>query len=83
MSDHDRIADLRALRQKLVAASDAAQPNEIAPIARQLVLVLRELDELDPTEEGSVADDLAARRAARIAGTNAAGASAAGGKRGG
>ena len=82
MSDHDRIADLEALRLKLIAATESAQPNELAPLARQLTLVLRELDELSPAEESSLADDLAARRAARLAGAIEAGPTPSGGKRG-
>lgn len=57
---------LVALRDRLAAACVDAEPRELAPLARQLALVLRELDGLT-VPKGSVVDDLRARRVARVA----------------
>jgi hypothetical protein len=55
---------LEALRDRLAQALIDAAPYAVAPLARQLAEVLRQLDEL-PNSEVSVVDNLAARRAAR------------------
>lgn len=75
MSDDapDRLADLLDLRRKLVAASDVAEPRELPAIARELRLTTAEITDLAPEEEGDLVDDLAARRAARIANAEQAG----------
>lgn len=62
----DRRATLEAMRDKLAADMDAAEPAVVAQIAGRLSAVLVELDAL-PVSEGSVSerltDDLAHRRA--------------------
>lgn len=75
MSDDapDRLADLLDLRRKLVAASDVAELRELPAIARELRLTTAEITDLAPEEEGDLVDDLAARRAARIANAEQAG----------
>ena len=53
---------LEALRRSLAAHIEVAETGQVAALARQLALVLKELDEL-PAEKGrSTFDDLAARR---------------------
>lgn len=62
-------ASLEALRDLLATNLTQAEPREVAALARQLSLVLKELDEL-PAEKGrSTLDDLAARRRNRGAKT--------------
>lgn len=63
----DRTAALVALRDALAAAIDRAEPRELAPLARQMQAVLAELEQLLVPAEGSVSDELRARRAARLA----------------
>ncbi|WP_435111886.1 hypothetical protein [Nocardiopsis synnemataformans] len=63
----DRRRSLEALRDRIGAALDAAEPNEVAPLSRQLMMVLREIDELPDADRRDSVDDLAARRAARRA----------------
>lgn len=63
----DRRGSLEAIRNLLAARLPYAPPREVAPMARQLVDVIRELDELPDGEVASVVDDLAAARAARRA----------------
>lgn len=63
----DRAAALRALRNHLVDTLKSAEPNVVAGLVKQLQSVLAELDQVDRPAEGSIADDLAKRRADRIA----------------
>lgn len=64
----DRRQALEALRDYLAATlADTDDVKAVAPIAKQLADVLREIDGLSDSKEGSVVDDLAARRAARRA----------------
>ena len=79
----ERLADLRDLRVKLIAATESAEPNALPALARELRLVTAEIEDMEPAKGASVVDDLAARRAERLSGANEAGASASGGKRGG
>lgn len=79
----DRLADLLDIRSKLIAASVVAEPGSLPAIARELRLVGAEIANIAPAEETDLVDDLAARRAARIAGTHEADPPAKGGKRGG
>lgn len=68
----DRRATLTDLRQRLTEAFDAADdPRDLATLSKELRAVLAELDSLPGGEEADPVDDLAARRAARLA--NAAG----------
>lgn len=57
---------LTALRDFLAGQLDGeVEAKSIAPIAKQLADVMRELDALPEAKEGSPSDQLAARRAAR------------------
>lgn len=58
------------MRDKLAADMDAAPPAVVAQIAGRLAAVLAELDGL-PSLEVSKLDDLAKRRADRVAATTA------------
>ena len=62
----DRRASLQAVRDELARRLVDAD-KDAAAIARQLTTVLRELDELPNPAEESKVDDLANRRAARVA----------------
>ena len=62
----DRRASLEALRDHLARLLETAERDHAA-IARQLTVVLRELDELPNPAEESRVDDIAAKRAARMA----------------
>jgi hypothetical protein len=71
----DRGPALVALRDELCATIDdarAASPDgrNVAALAAQLLVVLRELEAIRVPEEGSTVDDLATRRAARRAAAN-------------
>jgi hypothetical protein len=57
---------LEAMRDSLAAAMELAEPAVVAQIAGRLQAVLDRLAELSPAEEESLADVLAARRAARL-----------------
>lgn len=63
----DRRRGLEALRAVLAASIECCEPREVAPLARQLQLVMKDLDELPAVKEVSFIDSLAARRADRIA----------------
>ena len=62
----DRVASLVALRDELARRLVSAE-REVPAIARQLLMVLRELDDLQPPASESKLDDLANRRATRLA----------------
>lgn len=64
----DRRASLEALRDHLARLLETTERDHAA-IARQLTIVLRELDELPNPAEESRVDDIAAKRAARLART--------------
>ena len=67
--DEGRLATLRALRDTLAATIDGCEPKEMASLARQLSLVLAQIDELAPAVvEVDAVDEIAARRAARRSG---------------
>lgn len=55
---------LEAMRDKLAAAMDLAEPAVVAQVAGRLQAVLKELAEMHEPE-ASALDDLAARRAGR------------------
>ena len=69
----DRRQSLIAIRDRLARELQSVEGRDVAILSKELRDVMRELDELpsservDPLDQlaGSVADDLAARRAAR------------------
>ena len=63
----DRRAALEALRAHLAAAIEAADPEKIAPLAKQLRETVAEIEALPNAKEKSTSDDLAAKRSARRA----------------
>lgn len=75
MSDSERLSDvvdagdrrqsLEALRGVLARNIEHAEPGQVAALARQLALVLKEIDELPAAKGASSLDQLASRRAAR------------------
>ncbi len=56
---------LEAMRDKLAADLDVAEPSYSAQLAARLQAVLERIGELRPAEEETVEDALAARRAKR------------------
>jgi hypothetical protein len=77
-----RLDTLRALRDRLAREiEECTSSRDVAALARQLVLVLEEIDSLAPPEQpkGTVLDDLEAQRAKR--GAAPAGSARAGGGR--
>lgn len=69
----DRRRGLLALRDRLAEAIEAAEPGQVAPLAKQLSDVLAQLDQLR-VPEVSARDDLANRRVARRAAAKVQGA---------
>jgi hypothetical protein len=67
----DRRRALTALRDRLADEAELAEGRDLAPLAKQLAEVIRELDALPLGKEASTSDALAARRAARLAGGSA------------
>lgn len=65
----DRRTSLEALRAEIGRRLPEAADREAVGLTTQLRLILAELEDLDSGEEADVVDDLAARRAARRAGT--------------
>jgi hypothetical protein len=73
----DRVATLTALRDRLASAIDECdQLRDLAPLSRQLVGIVAELDALSTSEEVTVLDELRAKRADRGADTDAPGRAA-------
>lgn len=64
-AEGDRRKALQALREHLARALDSADERYIAPLAKQLADVMRELDALPTGKEVSPVDDLAKRRVQR------------------
>jgi hypothetical protein len=62
-----RVEDLAMLRERLIGEIAGAEGKDLAPLARELRMVLAELDDLDRGEGVSVVDDLARKRQARRA----------------
>jgi hypothetical protein len=56
---------LETLRDRLVVELEDAEGRDVAPIARELRMVLNELDSLPATRKESPVDQLAARRSSR------------------
>jgi hypothetical protein len=67
----DRVVDLVMARDRLVAAIVSDDGRNLASLVRELRACLADLSELAPPAEGTALDDLAARRAARRAGSDA------------
>ena len=65
VAEGDRRASLTALRDHLATQLESSDRDQAA-LARQLVAVLRELEELPNPAEESKVDDLANRRRRRI-----------------
>jgi hypothetical protein len=63
----DRMATLKAMRDQLAAQMTEADTNVVAQIAARLQSVLDAIDAVPTTDEVSTADDLARKRANRIA----------------
>jgi hypothetical protein len=69
VKNEDRAGALRVLRDHLVETLKVAEPHLVAGLVKQLQSVLADLDRVaEPTEE-SLTDDLAQRRATRLANT--------------
>lgn len=67
---------LEAMRDKLAEAMDLAEPSVVAQVAARLQAVLKELADMDAGEvRGSTVDEIASRRADRLAKTGASTAS--------
>jgi hypothetical protein len=66
LAGDDRVASLRAIRDELARHMESCEPREAAALARQLVNVLADLDELREARTDGI-DELRARRVARIA----------------
>lgn len=66
---------LEAMRDKLAEAMDLAEPSVVAQIAGRLQAVLKELDGMGGEVKGSTVDEIANRRANRLADTSASTAS--------
>jgi len=66
LAGDDRVASLRAIRDELARHMEGCEPREAASLARQLVNVLAELDELREARTDGI-DELRARRVARLA----------------
>lgn len=64
-----RRAGLEALRDTLAESIVAAEVNARAPLARQLTIVLEQLDNLPGGEEANPVDELARKRTERRSGT--------------
>jgi hypothetical protein len=68
----ERRVTLTDLRKRLLDALDVTEdPRDLATLSKELRAVMAEIDSLPGGEEADPVDDLAARRAARLA--NAAG----------
>lgn len=66
---------LEAMRDKLAADMDAAEPSVVAQIAGRLQAVLKELAEMGGESKGSTIDEIAKRRQNRLAKTDTSTAS--------
>ena len=63
----DRYRALVALRDRLAGDLEGLDARYVAPLAKQLADVIREIDSLPQSREASTVDDLASKRAARRA----------------
>jgi hypothetical protein len=68
----DRLASLEALRDRLADELEKCDSKrDIAALAQRLTDVLDKIDEIPTTKQGSAADEIAERRAARGRGSAA------------
>lgn len=74
----DRRKSLELMRDALAERLDASEGRDAAPLSKELREVMRELEQIPTGKEVSTSDDLAARRAARIAAAQASERAAAG-----
>jgi hypothetical protein len=74
----DRRLSLEQIRDRLAERLEAAEGKDTAVISKELREVMRELEQIPTGKEVSTSDDLAARRAARIAAAQASERAAAG-----
>lgn len=65
VAEGDRRKSLEALRRTLAVTIEVAEPREVAALARQLTIVLEQLDALPIAGEATPLDELTSRRAAR------------------
>lgn len=65
----NRRASLVAIRDNLATRLDTCPPREVAPIAKQLVDTIREIEDLPIEKEESLVDQLARKRTERRTGT--------------
>jgi hypothetical protein len=63
----DRRVSLEKMRNALAESLEAADGKEVAAISKELREVMRELEQIPTGKEVSTSDDLAAKRAARLA----------------
>lgn len=73
----DRATVLKALRERLASAIEAAEPKELAPLVRQMVSVTAELAAIEKSGASRV-DDLAKARSRRRSKASAVGGAASG-----
>lgn len=64
----DELTTLRAMRDKLAADMDAAEPGVVAQIAGRLEAILKRITELGGAQEATLDDVLAERRKLRAVG---------------
>jgi hypothetical protein len=74
----DRRRSLERMRDQLAERLEAAEGKDAAVISKELREVMRELESIPTGKEVSTSDDLAAKRAARLAEAAAAERAAAG-----
>lgn len=63
----DRRKSLELMRDTLAERLEAAEGRDAAPLSKELREVMRELEQIPTGKEVSTSDELAAKRAARIA----------------
>lgn len=73
----DRLATLKAVRDRLANELDNALPMNVAALAGRLQSVLEEIAALEPKESGDLLDELAERRQSSRGATSKRSASAA------
>lgn len=66
----DRVASLRAIRDNLAANIEAAAPQYVAGLSKQLAEVMRELESIAPPNQKSALDEIAGQRDKRRARTS-------------
>ena len=77
MSSPSRLDELEKLREVLWVSITAADPDKRAPLAARLESVLKQIEDLTPSEKvGDPIDEIAARRSARGGATSRLGRTA-------